>query len=59
MLRVAIDDLTTGITRGKLLLYAGELLAIGLAGGHDAGEGFTAEGQVGQIGQGVLLGRWV
>ncbi len=33
VLRVAIDDLTAGITRGKLLLHAGELLAIGLAGG--------------------------
>ena len=33
VLRVAIDDLTAGVTRSKLLLYAGELLAIGLAGG--------------------------
>ncbi len=33
VLRVAIDDLTAGVTQAKLLLYAGELLAIGLAGG--------------------------
>ncbi len=33
VLRVAIDDLTTEITRAKLLLYASELLAIGLVGG--------------------------
>ena len=33
VLRVAIDDLTAEVTRAKLLLYAGELLAIGLAGG--------------------------
>ena len=33
VLRVAIDDLTAEITRGKLLLYAGALLAIGLVGG--------------------------
>ena len=33
VLRVAIDDLTAEVTRSKLLLYAGELLAIGLAGG--------------------------
>lgn len=33
VLRVAVDDLTAGVTRGKLLLYAGELLGIGLVGG--------------------------
>jgi ATP-binding cassette subfamily B multidrug efflux pump len=33
VLRAAIDDLTTGVTRGKLLMYGGALLAIGLVGG--------------------------
>ena len=33
VLRAAIDDLTTGVTRTKLLLYGGGLLAIGLVGG--------------------------
>ncbi|HUR33253.1 MAG TPA: ABC transporter ATP-binding protein [Vicinamibacterales bacterium] len=33
VLQYAIDDLTREVTRQRLLLYAGELLAIGLAGG--------------------------
>src|SRR4051794_31308630 len=33
VLRWAIDDLTAEVTRAKLVLYAGELLAIGLVGG--------------------------
>src|SRR5688572_2265600 len=33
VLQWAIDDLTGGVTRTKLLLYAGALLGIGLAGG--------------------------
>jgi ATP-binding cassette subfamily B multidrug efflux pump len=33
VLQRAIDDLTTEVTRGKLLLYASALLAIGLVGG--------------------------
>lgn len=33
VLRAAIDDLTTGVTRTKLLLYGSALLGIGLAGG--------------------------
>ncbi|MGC4081576.1 MAG: ABC transporter transmembrane domain-containing protein [Vicinamibacterales bacterium] len=33
VLQWAIDDLTAEVTRAKLVLYAGELLAIGLAGG--------------------------
>jgi ATP-binding cassette subfamily B protein len=33
VLQYAIDDLTTGVTRGKLALYGGELLAIGVLGG--------------------------
>jgi ATP-binding cassette subfamily B protein len=34
ILKYAIDDLTTGVTRDKLLLYAGTLLAIGIVGGY-------------------------
>jgi ATP-binding cassette, subfamily B, multidrug efflux pump len=34
ILKHAIDDLTTGVTRGKLAFYAGLLLAIGLVGGY-------------------------
>jgi ATP-binding cassette subfamily B multidrug efflux pump len=33
VLKVAVDDLTTGVTRGKLALYGGLLLAIGVVGG--------------------------
>jgi len=33
VLRYAIDDLTTEVTRAKLVLYASELLGIGLVGG--------------------------
>jgi len=34
VLKYAIDDLTAGVTRGKLAAYAGLLLAIGLVGGY-------------------------
>ena len=33
VLRYAIDDLTRGVTRAKLAVYGGLLLAIGLVGG--------------------------
>jgi ATP-binding cassette subfamily B protein len=33
ILRLAVDDLTREVTRGKLLLYAGLLMSIGLVGG--------------------------
>jgi ATP-binding cassette, subfamily B, multidrug efflux pump len=33
VLRYAIDDLTAGVTRAKLAVYGGELLAIGVIGG--------------------------
>src|SRR6185503_12605725 len=33
VLRAAVDDLTTGVTRAKLALYGGTLLGIGLVGG--------------------------
>src|SRR5690606_8825376 len=33
VLRHAVDDLTLGVTREKLALYAGLLVAIGLVGG--------------------------
>ena len=33
VLQRAVDDLASGVTRGKLWMYAGELLAIGLVGG--------------------------
>jgi ATP-binding cassette subfamily B protein len=33
VLKLSVDDLTAGVTRGKLLFYGGLLLAIGLASG--------------------------
>src|SRR5262245_11238833 len=33
VLQYAVDDLTTGVTRAKLAVYGGLLLAIGIVGG--------------------------
>jgi ATP-binding cassette subfamily B protein len=33
VLKLAIDDLTTGVTRGKLALYGSALLGLGVVGG--------------------------